>query len=66
MGMDVGSGPIFLSKKGGGLAADVSSGLIFLKKKSLPQFFESFLQITESKEGVMGTPDLGSVSQKYA
>ena len=33
MGMDVSSGPVFLSKKRGGLVADVSSGLIFLKKK---------------------------------
>ena len=31
--MDVSSGPVFLSKKRGGLVADVSSGLIFLKKK---------------------------------
>ena len=31
--MDVSSGPVFLSKKRGGLAAAVSSGLIFLKKK---------------------------------
>ena len=30
--MDVRSGPVFLSKKRGGLAADVSRGLIFLKK----------------------------------
>ena len=33
MGTDVSSGPVFLSKKRGGLAVDVSSGLIFLKKK---------------------------------
>ena len=32
MGRDVSSGPAFLSKKRGRLAADVSSGLIFLKK----------------------------------
>ena len=32
MGMDVSSGPVFLSKRGG-LVADVSAGLIFLKKK---------------------------------
>ena len=31
MGTDVSSGPIFLSKTRGGLAADVSSELIFLK-----------------------------------
>ena len=31
--MDISSGPVMLSKKRGGLAADVSSGLIFLKKK---------------------------------
>ena len=34
--MDVSSGPVFLSKKRGGLAADVSSGLIFLKEKKNP------------------------------
>ena len=32
--MDDSSGPIFLSKKRGGLVADVSSGLIFLKKRN--------------------------------
>ena len=32
-GMDVSSGPVFLSKKRGGLVADVSSGLMFLKTK---------------------------------
>ena len=31
IGMNVSSGPVFLSKRGG-LVADVSSGLIFLKK----------------------------------
>ena len=31
--MDVSSGPVFLSKKRGALAADVSSGLICLKKQ---------------------------------
>ena len=35
MGTDVSSGPIFLSKKRGGLVVDVSSGLIYLKEKKI-------------------------------
>ena len=38
MGTDVSSGPIFLSKKKGGLVLDVSSGLIFLQKKKYLYF----------------------------
>ena len=35
MGMDVSSGPVFLSKRRGGLAVDVSSELMFLEKNKL-------------------------------
>ena len=39
--MDVSSGLVFLSKKGGGLVADVSPELILLKKKKSQESIHS-------------------------
>ena len=52
MGMDVSSGPIFLSKKNrGGLTVDASSGVIFLKKKKKKEsvsYCKFFMQLITS------------------
>ena len=55
MGTDVSSGPVFLSQKRGGLAADVSSGLIFLKKKRKKKKKDMLREQTVGRKGRQST-----------
>ena len=48
--MDASAGPVFLSKKRGGLVADVSSRLIFLKKKKATSYHVSFINLAKLKK----------------